>query len=62
MKNKFDLGIEISEKVSMTAVPREIKRYDNVPKKNVKVKQVEKNLVYRYRPGMGSFIKEDFNA
>lgn len=62
MKSKFNLGIEISESVSNTAFPHKIKRYDVVPKKKVKVKEPEKNIFYRYRPGINSFMTRDIDV
>ena len=62
MKNKFELGIEISENVSRTGVPHNIKRYDNVPKKVVKEEQPAKSAFYRYRPGVNGFIAGDFDV
>ena len=62
MKNKFELGIEISENVSKTAVPKRIKRYDIVPKKVMKIKEPEKSVFYRYRPGVNSFMRGDFDV
>ena len=61
MKNKFNLGIEISESVSKTSVPEQIKRYDIVEKK-IKVKETEKNIFYRYRPGINSFMTKDLDV
>ena len=62
MKNKFNLGIEISESVSKTSVPEQIKRYDVVEKKKIKAKEPEKNVFYRYRPGVNSFMTGDFDV
>jgi len=62
MKDKFNLGIEISENVSKTAVPGEIKRYDTVEKKKVKVKEPNRRTFYRYRPGINSFMTEDLDV
>jgi len=62
MKDKFNLGIEISESVSKTSVPQEIKRYDVVEKKKIKVKEPEKNIFYRYRPGINSFMTKDLDV
>lgn len=62
MKNKFELGIEISENVSNTAVPREIRRYDNVPAEVSETKKCEKKELYRYRPGVNCFMTEDLDV
>ncbi len=62
MKEKFNLGIEISEKVSKTAVPHKIKRYDVIPKKQVKTTEIAKNKVYRYRPGVNVFMDGDLDV
>lgn len=62
MKNKFELGIEISENVSNTAMPREIKRYDSVPVYTVQDKKCEKKELYRYRPGVNCFMTEDLDV
>ena len=62
MKDKLNLGIEISDSVSKTAIPREIKRYDVVEKKKIKVKEPSKNVFYRYRPGVNSFMTRDLDV
>ena len=63
MKNNFNLGIEISEDVSKTAIPNEIKRYDVViPKKKIKVKENKANIFYRYRPGVNGFMTRDLDV
>jgi len=62
MKDKFDLGIEISEKVSETAVPEKIKRYDVIPKKRIKIAEENKNKLYRYRPGLNGFMIGDLDV
>jgi len=62
MKDKFNLGIEISDNVSKTAVPSKIKRYGDIPKKKVKVKDIGKNKFYRYRPGVNSFMIGDLDV
>jgi len=61
MKDKFNLGIEISDNVSKTAVPRKIKRYDVVIKKQ-NVKKESSNKLYRYRPGVNSFMTGDLDV
>ena len=61
-KNKFELGIEISENVYKTAMPKKIKRYDNIPKRVVKTKNLPNNMFYRYNPGVSSFIKKDIDV
>lgn len=62
MKNKFNLGIEISEKVSKTAIPKKIKRYDVVKAKEIEKAQPEQFKFYRYRPGVSSFITKDLDV
>ena len=62
MKEKFNLGIEISETVSKTALPRKIKRYDVIPKKKLEVKNTSKYKLYRYRPGVNSFMTGDLDV
>ena len=62
MENKFNLGIEISESVSKTAIPNEIKRYDIIPKKKIKVKENKTNILYRYRPGVNGFMTRDLDV
>ena len=62
MENKFNLGIEISENVSKTAIPHEIKRYDVIPRKKIKVKENKTNTLYRYRPGVNSFMTRDLDV
>lgn len=62
MKNGFNLGIEISEKVIKTSTPRKIKRYGETFKPVVKQNVSSENKVYRYRPGVNSFIMRDFDV
>lgn len=62
MKDKLNLGIEISDAVSKTAIPQEIKRYDVIEKKKIKVKPSDKNIFYRYRPGVNSFMTRDLDV
>ena len=62
MENKFNLGIEISEKVSKTAVPKKIKRYDVVRAREIKKERPEQFKFYRYRPGVNSFITRDLDV
>jgi len=62
MRDKFNLGIEISEGVSKTALPSKIKRYDVVKKKEVKKSTVSKSKFYRYRPGLNTSIIGDLDA
>lgn len=64
MKDKFNLGIEISDNVSRSAFPHEIKRYDIVENKKVmlKPKEAKKDAFYRYRPGINSFMTRDIDV
>ena len=62
MKEKFNLGIEISETVSKTSSPRKIKRYDVIKKHQKEVEKVSKSTVYRYRPGVNSFMTGDLDV
>ena len=62
MKDKFNLGIEVSESVSKTSVPDKIKRYDVVQKKQIKIPESSKNELYRYRPGVNSFMTGDLDV
>ena len=62
MKDKFNLGIEISDRVLKTAIPQEIKRYDVVEKKKIKKKVSNKSIFYRYRPGVNSFMTRDLDV
>ena len=62
MEYNFNLGIEISEDVSKTMAPKEIKRYGVVEKKSIKVGNKIKNKFYRYRPGVNSFMTGDLDV
>lgn len=62
MKNGFNLGIEISEKVIKTSTPRKIKRYGETFKPTIKQSVSNENKVYRYRPGVNSFITRSFDV
>ena len=63
MKEKFNLGIEISEKVLRTGTPHKIKRYNTVAG-NRKIIQTEaaKSKIYRYRPGVNSSMIGDLDV
>jgi len=62
MKDKFKLGIEISDNVSRTAMPNKIRRYGVTEKKKIKVSEVGTNKFYRYRPGVNSFMVGDLDV
>ena len=62
MKDKFNLGIEVSENVSKSAIPGEIKRYGVIKKKQIKLKSSVKNKFYRYRPGVNRFMMGDLDV
>ena len=61
MKDKFNLGIEISDSVPKTAVPKKIKRYDVVIKKQ-HIKKESSSKLYRYRPGINGFMPGDLDV
>jgi len=61
MEDKFNLGIEISENVISSSKPSEIKRYDVVESEKVEIKENETKL-YRYRPGVNSFMTGDLDV
>lgn len=67
MKNNIELGIEISEGVLNTNIPRKINRYYDIEKsapKIVKVSKIvpKKSLTYRYRPGVNNFMIGDLDV
>jgi len=61
MEDKFNLGIEISDNVINSSKPNEIKRYDVIENERLEIKETETKL-YRYRPGVNSFMTGDLDV
>ena len=62
MKEKFELGIEVSEEVLKSKVPHKINRYLEEEKKTIEVSDIKSEKSYRYRPGVNFSMIGDLDA